>query len=154
MLTNEDFAAISKYVDPSITPIVIANRLEWKSPEQWIDSKSVFADALTRWQSDWESRDVENYLAHYSPQFEADGKGLQDWALRKRRISSGKNFVKINISNLSVMEYPLPSSAAPLMMVTFDQNYQSNNAKSQMKKRQYWQLENGQWKIIYEAAAG
>ena len=154
VLTNEDFAAIAKYVDPSVTPIVIANRLEWKSPEQWIDSKSVFADALSRWQSDWQSRDVENYLAHYSPQFEADGKGLQDWALRKRRISSGKNFVKIEISNLSVMEYPLPSTAAPLMMVTFDQNYQSNNIKSQMKKRQYWQLENGEWKIIYEAAAG
>jgi murein L,D-transpeptidase YafK len=154
VLTNEDFAAISKYVDPSITPIVIANRLEWKSPEQWVDTKNVFTDSLNRWQGDWESLNVDSYLAHYSPQFEADGKGLKDWAARKRGVGASKTFVKVEISNLSILEYPLPSTAAPLMMVTFDQTYQSNNASSQIKKRQYWQLENGQWKIIYEATAG
>jgi murein L,D-transpeptidase YafK len=154
VLTNDDFAAISKFVDPSITPIVIASKLDWKSPEQWIDAKNTFTDALNKWQSDWESTNVDNYLANYSPQFEADGKGFQDWALRKRRVGAGKNFIKVDISNLSVLEYPLPSSAPPLMMVTFDQNYQSNNVSSQMKKRQYWQLENGQWKIIYEGGAG
>ncbi len=152
VLTNDDFAAISKFVDPSITPIVIANKLEWKSPEQWINSKNVFTGELNKWQSDWESMDVDSYLAHYSAQFDVDGKGLKDWALNKKRAGMGKNFVKIEINNLSVLEYPLPSTAAPLMMVTFDQNYQSNNVSRQMKKRQYWQLENGQWKIIYEAA--
>lgn len=154
VLTNDDFAAISKFVDPSITPIVIASKLEWKSPEQWIDAKNTFTDALNKWQSDWESMNVDNYLANYSPQFETDGKGFQDWALHKRRVGADKNFIKIVISNLSVLEYPLPSTAPPLMMVTFDQNYQSNNVSSQMKKRQYWQLENGQWKIIYEGGAG
>ena len=139
-------------MDPSITPIVIANKLEWKSPEQWIDSKNAFTSELNKWQSDWESMDVDSYLAHYSAQFDVDGKGLKDWALNKKRAGMGKNFVKIEINNLSVLEYPLPSTAAPLMMVTFDQNYQSNNVSRQMKKRQYWQLENGQWKIIYEAA--
>ena len=40
-----------------------------------------------------------------------------------------------------------------MLMVTFDQEYKSSNNSAKMKKRQYWQRENGQWKILYEAAA-
>ena len=41
----------------------------------------------------------------------------------------------------------------PFVMVTFDQDYKSSNTGTRMKKRQYWQLENGAWKIVYESAA-
>ena len=40
-----------------------------------------------------------------------------------------------------------------LVVVTFAQDYQSNNLSNQMKKRQYWIREEGHWKIIYEGAA-
>ncbi len=39
------------------------------------------------------------------------------------------------------------------VVVTFEQDYRSNNLNNQMKKRQYWVRENGTWKIIYEGAA-
>ena len=40
-----------------------------------------------------------------------------------------------------------------MAMVTFEQNYKSSNNNSKMKKRQYWQRDGEQWKIIYEGAA-
>ena len=38
-----------------------------------------------------------------------------------------------------------------LIAVTFDQDYRSNNLTQQTRKRQYWVMENGRWKIAYEA---
>ena len=40
-----------------------------------------------------------------------------------------------------------------VVLVTFDQQYSSNNLNDQMRKRQYWIRENGSWKIIYEGNA-
>ena len=40
-----------------------------------------------------------------------------------------------------------------LVIVTFEQDYKSNNLNNQMKKRQYWAREGSTWKIIYEGAA-
>ena len=40
-----------------------------------------------------------------------------------------------------------------MIVVTFEQDYQSNNLNNQMKKRQYWIREDGAWKIIFEGSA-
>ena len=40
-----------------------------------------------------------------------------------------------------------------MAVVTFDQDYASNNLSNQMKKRQYWINESGAWRILYEGAA-
>jgi murein L,D-transpeptidase YafK len=153
VLTNDDFETIKKYVDPGVTPIVITPGVEWKSPDQWLDLRAVFNGALEKWLHDWESLDVDSYLGHYSSRFNAEGKGINEWAALKRRVNAGKSFVKIGVSNLSVFEYALSPTAPTMMIVTFDQDYKSSNNASKMKKRQYWQREDGQWKIIYEAAA-
>ena len=153
VLTNDDFAILSKYVEPGVTPIVIVPTVKWRSPEQWQEFRDTFATALNQWKTDWESLRMDGYLAHYSAKFDADGKDIDDWTSSKRRINAGKNFVSVNISNLSIFEYPITPGTPPLVMVTFDQDYKSSNNAAKMKKRQYWQREDGRWKIIYEAAA-
>jgi hypothetical protein len=40
-----------------------------------------------------------------------------------------------------------------MAVVSFDQDFKSDRLKSHMRKRQYWILEDGQWKILYEGAA-
>jgi murein L,D-transpeptidase YafK len=152
VLTNEDFATISKYVNPGITPVVISPGVAWHSPDQWAKVRGDFTTVFKQWQKDWQSRDVEAYLRHYGTRFESEGKGLTVWSERKRRINSSKTYVKIDIGNFSAFEYALSARIAPMMMVTFDQYYKSNNATTTVKKRQYWQREDGQWKILYEAA--
>ena len=39
------------------------------------------------------------------------------------------------------------------VVVTFDQDYKSNNVSNEMRKRQYWIKEDGRWKIVSEGAA-
>ena len=153
VLTNDDFAQIAQFVVPGETPIVIASSVKWQSPVDWLATRAMLAASLSGWKSDWESLNMDKYLAHYSQKFDIDGKGLGNWVDSKRRINASKNFVKVDISNLSVFEYPLAPDALPMVMVTFDQDYKSSNNSSKMKKRQYWQRDGEQWKIIYEGAA-
>ena len=153
VLTNDDFLKISKYIDIGTTPIIIMPRIDWQAPEKWLDSRVAFSSALNLWKQDWESLNADRYLSHYSAQFSIDGKGLDEWAVKKRRINATKSFVKVEIGNLSVFEYALSPATPPMMIVTFDQNYKSSNSNNHMKKRQYWQREGESWKIIYEAPA-
>lgn len=153
VLTNDDFATLSKFVEPGVTPIIIVPTVLWQSPDQWNAFRNTFSAVLNQWKVDWESLRMDGYLAHYSAKFDADGKDIKDWMLSKRRINAGKNFVKVDISNLSIFEYPITAGTPPMVMVTFDQDYKSSNNAVKMKKRQYWQREDGRWKIIYEAAA-
>ena len=153
VLTNDDFAILSKYVDPGVTPIVIVPTVQWQSPQQWHEFRDTFQTALAQWKTDWEGLRMDGYLAHYSAKFDADGKDINDWTANKRRINAGKSYVKVGISNLSIFEYPITTGTPPMVMVTFDQDYKSSNNATRMKKRQYWQREDGRWKIIYEAAA-
>ena len=153
VLTNDDFLKISKYIDIGTTPIIIMPRIDWQAPEKWLDSRAAFSSALNSWKQDWESLNTDRYLSHYSTQFSIDGKGIDEWAVKKRRINTSKSFVKVEIGNLSVFEYALSPTMPPMMIVTFDQDYKSNNSNNHMKKRQYWQREGAGWKIIYEAPA-
>jgi len=153
VLTNDDFAQVSRWIEPGVTPVVIAGNVEWQSPEQWLANRSAFSEALQKWRADWESLDTDAYLGHYSKAFHADGKDWQGWAEHKRRINAGKSYVKVKIDNLSVFEYPATPGYAAFVMVTFDQDYKSSNNGTRMKKRQYWQQEKGQWKIVYESTA-
>ena len=153
VLTNDDFAKLGQYVDIGSTPVVITSRVEWLEPQKWQAERVLFESSLQQWRTDWESRDVERYLAHYSPRFKVDGKDFDAWAQRKRGVSGGKQFVKVGIEVQSAYSFKGGNGSEPYVVLTYTQDYRSNNLNNKMKKRQYWSKENGQWKIVYENAA-
>jgi murein L,D-transpeptidase YafK len=153
VLTNEDFARFSQFVTPGSTPVIIVPNVQWKAPESWAAERGAFYDAMSAWLTDWEKLDMDRYLSHYSPAFDADGKDIAAWSQNKRRINGSKSWVKVEVRNLSVFEYSVAPDVNPMLMVTFDQEYKSSNNATRMKKRQYWQREDGRWRIVYEGIA-
>jgi hypothetical protein len=86
---------------------------------------------------DWESRDVPIATrSHYSKKFKADGQGLTgQWIEQKRKVNAGKSWIKVATGNISMFRNPGKDEH---VVVTFEQDYRSNNLSNQMKKRQYW----------------
>jgi murein L,D-transpeptidase YafK len=148
VLTNEDFAKLSKFVDVSRTPVVIGQSVEWRPPNQWEADRETFLKAFGTWKSDWESLDTKRYLSHYSTQFRSKNRDIATWSASKRKVNSGKTWVKVGVNDVSVFAYP---DAEPLMMITFEQDYRSNNMSKKTRKRQFWALEGNQWRIVHEA---
>jgi murein L,D-transpeptidase YafK len=153
VLTNDDFEKLGRYVDIGATPVVITSKVEWLEPQRWEAEKRLFETSVQQWRADWESRDVERYLSHYSPRFKVDGKDYDSWAQRKRGVAGGKQYVKIGIEMQSAFAFKGGNGSEPYVVLTYVQDYRSNNLNNKMKKRQYWSKEKGRWKIVYENAA-
>ncbi|HEY5928737.1 MAG TPA: hypothetical protein VIU02_00355, partial [Burkholderiales bacterium] len=82
--------------------------------------------------------------------FSAGGANLAQWSAQKRQVNSSKNWIKVQLSDLSLVLYP---GKQELAVATFDQDYSSSNLSNRMMKRQYWIKEDGKWRIVYEGAA-
>ena len=83
---------------------------------------------------------------------------MSEWSAHKRRVQANKPKISVEISNISMFSYPKNKNGkittqGDIVVVNFDQQYESPTLKNKMRKRQYWKNENNQWKIIYEGAA-
>jgi len=150
VLTNQDFDTLGKSIQVGLTPVIISNDIEWLSLDDWQKERAELNTAIDTWRTDWESRDTDRYLRHYSRAFQSDGQDFDTFAQQKRQVNQGKAWIKVQINNLSLFRNP---GQEEVVVVTFDQAYDSNNLSNTMKKRQYWAREKGHWKIIYEGAA-
>ncbi len=146
-LSNEDFVRLGRYVDVSRTPVVIGRGIEWRDARVWQSQREEFMAAFGRWRADWESRDTGRYLSHYAASFRSENQDLASWSAHKRKVNAAKAWVKVGIDDMSLFAYP---GASDLMMVTFRQDYRSNNLSNRTLKRQYWKREGGAWRIVHE----
>ncbi|MBS1144427.1 MAG: hypothetical protein H6R14_1833 [Proteobacteria bacterium] len=150
VLTNQDLDIVAKNLQVGLTPVIISNSVEWLSLDDWARERSELNKSIESWRADWESRDTDRYLTHYSKRFKAGDQDFADFAAQKKQVNAGKEWIKLKINNVSVFRNP---GKDEVVVVTFDQDYRSNNLNNQMKKRQYWLREGDQWKIIYEGSA-
>ena len=147
-LANPDIEELGKRVQVGVTPVIIAEHVEWLTPAAWRVERDAFMAQLEAWRTNWESLDTDRYLAHYARDFRSDGMDISAWNAHKRRVNAAKTRIKVSLTKVSVFRSP---GSQGLIAVTFDQDYRSNNLTQQTRKRQYWVVEDGRWKIAYEA---
>jgi murein L,D-transpeptidase YafK len=150
VLSNADLDALASHLQVGLTPVIISQAVEWLSVEEWKAERNSFLQALDAWRADWESLDTNRYLGHYSPGFAANGQDRDAWGRHKRQVNGAKSWIKVGVSNVSLFRTP---GKEEVVVVTFSQDYRSNNLSNVMKKRQYWLREGGHWRIVYEGAA-
>ena len=150
ILSNRDLNALARYIKPGQTPVILTDNIEWLTQAEWQQRRSQLENVVEEWRRDWESRDADLYLSHYSPDYSGLGKDYSTWVDYKRRVNSGKRFIKVGISDQSMFLYP---GEAGVLVVTFEQDYTSDKLRRVFVKRQYWQREDdGKWRIVYEGS--
>jgi len=150
VLANPDLESVSHRLQIGLTPVIIADEVEWVDRAALESERSGLAGEIEQWRADWQSRDTERYLAHYSQRFSSGSENLAAWSAHKRKVNGSKSWIKVGLGRVSMLRYP---HERDVVVVTFDQDYKSNGLSNVMKKRQYWMKENGRWKILYEGAA-
>lgn len=150
IVSNRDLNTMAPYIHSGTTPVVLTRDIKWLSVADWKARQKKFDRFVDQWRRDWESRDADLYLSHYSPKYSGLGKDYESWVEYKRRVNSSKKFINIDISDKSMFLYPGEDG---LLVVTFRQEYKSNDTHRQFVKRQYWRMEkDGTWKIVYEGS--
>jgi murein L,D-transpeptidase YafK len=150
VLANDDLLRLEQRLQLGSTPVVIADSVDWASPAEVQELRVDLGTAIERWRRDWESRNTDVYLRHYARDFSSGGLKLAQWSTQKRQVNAGKAWIKVRLSDMSLLLYPGKQEIA---VATFEQDYASSNLSNRMKKRQYWIREDGRWRIIYEGAA-
>ena len=151
VLTNVDLDMVGQYIHPGKTPVVIADGVKWLKPDELRAERKSLLQALEEWREDWQSGDVDRYLAHYADDFWSGDYDLKSWSRRKRLVARGKTYQKIRLSDIALFAYPnSAASGRDIVVADFQQDYRSNNFSSDMAKRLYLAREEGQWKILYE----
>ena len=158
VLSNPDLKALQPFLQAGKTPVIIANNLDWiestNASEQLAAQqaeKQTLVNAIENWRKAWVSQDTDAYLNYYSKKFFYSDGDYEKWADYKRGIQASKPKVTIQIEDVSMFAYP--ATKQPVVVVDFEQNFKSSSLQNKMRKRQYWILDNEQWKIIYEGAA-
>jgi murein L,D-transpeptidase YafK/predicted regulator of Ras-like GTPase activity (Roadblock/LC7/MglB family) len=149
VLANDDLTRLGQYVQTGKTPVVIAAEIEWASPDAIDARRNELTAALDAWRKDWESLDTTRLLSHYHPGFRTGSQDLRAFGAAKQSVNAGKRWVRVGLGKLSVMLYPERPDFA---LVSFVQDYQSNNLNDRTVKRQFWSRENGRWTILHETA--
>jgi len=154
VLTNSDFNQLRTTVTPGITPVVIAAQVDWVDAERWQQQRAELLAALESWRHDWQSLDIERYLAHYAGEFWSRGYNINSWKKRKRNVFRAKTYQSVRLSDISLFTYSQGSQAkeGEIAVVRFYQSYHSNNFNSDMSKRLYLKRHAGRWKIVYEGS--
>jgi len=150
IVSNRDLDTIAPYMQSGTTPVIIADKVHWLARGKWRKRQAYYEKFVDQWRKDWESRDTDLYLSHYSPHYKGLGKDYENWVAYKKRINNSKQFIKVDISDRSMFLYPGEDG---LLVVTFKQDYKSNNVQRHFVKRQYWRMQDdGTWRIVYEGS--
>jgi len=149
VLSNEDLLQLGKLVQVGHTPVIITGQMDWSDESDHTERKALL-DEIEKWRNDWASRDTNTYLSHYAQDFSTGEANFASFAQQKRLVNSGKTWIKVTLSKLSAFPYP---GQPGLVVVNFEQDYESNNLSNRMSKRQYWMKRNNKWQIVYEGSA-
>jgi len=149
VLANADLAVVGRTLQIGLTPVIIADEIEWTDAASLEAERAELAGAFEAWRADWESRNADKYLSHYAERFSSGDQNLAEWSGHKRKVNGAKSWIKVGVSRVSMLRYPREK----FVVVSFDQDYRSNNLSNVMRKRQYWIKEDGRWRILYEGGA-
>ncbi len=149
VLANDDLTRLGKYIESGKTPVVIAEQVKWVDSDALDSLRKDLTAALDQWRQDWESRDTDRLLEHYSASFRSGSQDLRTFGAGKQKVNATKSWIKVELNKVSLMLYPERPDFA---LVSFEQDYKSSNLSDRTFKRQFWTRENGHWKIIHETS--
>lgn len=148
VLPNADLAAIEPYLQPGDTRVIIVDGIDWEKRTAVHALDTQIEQAIDSWRRDWESRDAKRYFAHYAADFRIGQENLNTWIAHQSGAIDGQMRISVALTGLSLYLYPGNES---LVVATFNQHYEDGDYSDTTRRQQYWKLENGEWKIVYES---
>lgn len=146
-LSNEDFKSLQGRVKVGRTPVIVTDGIRWVEPQRIETRRRNLAATVEAWRLDWESRDTDRYLAHYSKDFRVGNMDRAAFGSHKRRVNAGKQFIEVGLDEMSAFRYP---GERDLILVDFVQTYRSDSFQGVKRKHQYWRREGKAWRIVLE----
>lgn len=145
VLSNPDLKRLLATVAIRSTPVIIAQELQWVKPDALDPDRKAFHATLDAWRNAKSLGMMEGLKPYYSDQFRSAGRRPDQWWARVDSELRNKGDRTVELKDLSMLRW---RDSEDTMVVTFGEVVEGQSRG--VTKRQYWGLENGQWKIFFE----
>lgn len=141
---NEDILELAEYIKLQTTPMVIVEKIEYDTPENIANIRRDIYQFIKIWQTNWENKDIDKYMAGYSKSFRANNMNWENWRKYKKGLNHQYKQISVSLSDIKILRHNNH------VVVSFAQRYKNNRLISLGIKRLYLVNENAAWKIIGE----
>jgi murein L,D-transpeptidase YafK len=145
--SNADILELASIFTLKNIPIVIVDSLVEGQSVGIETPGSVLHQRVLDWAAAWSSKDMDRYMAFYSPDFKSRAMGWNEWKAYKTRLARTYDFIRVTLRDIKVLRHGKYSVAV------FDQEYVSNRFQSRSLKRLYLMGEPATAQIIAEEVA-
>lgn len=145
VLSNPDMARLLNIPDLRMTPVIIADQLEWVNADQAGQTWNAFRPALDKWLQALNSRDPEALKIHFSARYEQDGMDLAQAWPRLAQTTLGQSQTQA-LELVSVLHWKDQDHTMVVTMKDPNQTHPQGSAYL----RTYWQKEGDQWRLVFQ----
>lgn len=131
--------------------VILPNVESAKLPSPRFDRKDVAEQLVLRvhqWQSAWQTKQVDAYLAYYAPDYAPKGMSHTEWQEQRRQRLTQANFIKLTLTQVKVELIDATNAR-----VRFHQDYVSDKLSQRVRKTLDVKLINQQWLITAETTS-
>jgi L,D-transpeptidase YnhG len=145
VLANTEMDELLRLPGLRMTPVVVAEKLDWISSDQVPVIYNNFKPTLDAWLKDRQNADVDKLKAYYSPRFERDALDLDHWWPKLTQSILGQRSHR-TLEIISVLHWNDGEDTVVVTMSTAN----VKDKRQAVYLRTYWQKEEGQWKLVFE----
>ena len=145
VMSNPEMDRLLRLKNVEKTPVLIADKLEWVSPDRSVPDRDAFQKVLNQWIRDRQTSNLDSLKTLYSPQYQRDGKGLSAWwpdIASAAQVAGNGDRVALQ----SVLHW---KDTQDYIVVNLT-NPNTPKGKAPQQLRMYWAKEGNQWQILYE----
>lgn len=107
--------------------------------------EEIIKKTISEWLAAWSSKNVEAYLAFYSPSFVPDGKQSRvEWVEQRKKRLGKKGDIEVLAEDIVMTVGPNEATSQ------FRQTYRAADYGDVMAKTLHWRKESGRWLIVRE----
>ncbi|MEW6347995.1 MAG: L,D-transpeptidase family protein [Thermodesulfobacteriota bacterium] len=99
-MENEDLAKVSRFIRLQGTPLIILPHVTFATKAEIIEQEREIRGFIESWRQSWESKDVDRFMNHYSPDFQSGWLDFAGWADKKRRLAKRYSKIDVKLGNV------------------------------------------------------
>ncbi|HMK36876.1 MAG TPA: L,D-transpeptidase family protein [Desulfomonilaceae bacterium] len=99
-LENQELLKVSRFIRLQSTPIIVVDKMLMAPRSVIMQQERELRDFIESWRQTWESRNVDAYMSHYSPNFQSCWLDFKGWKEKKRKLSKRYGNIRVKLGNV------------------------------------------------------
>lgn len=148
VVRNESIERLRSYISLKTTPILVQNSVTYIEPPMYQNTNQKLLSWLEKWRQSWETKNLDQYMSHYSDHFKTPFMNKVGWKEYKKDLNERYKIIRVQIDNPIILQHE------DEVIVRFIQSYHSDSHGDFGEKFLYLKNEGGQFKIVNETWKG